>query len=86
MEICIFDTPVKHADAAFVHIQIHIQVIACPACYLLRIHEMKCRSCDLCCLNIDRRERGTRAPGVQTDRKAGDWRGDHINKVEIIYF
>lgn len=78
MEICsVSDTPVKHgAAAACGHIHMHIQVIVRPACYLLREHETGLWSCARCCLNIDQREReGEReSRGVQTGRKAGDWR------------
>ena len=73
------DTPVTHsAAAACGHIHMHIQVIVRPACYLLREHETGLWSCAPCCLNIDQRERERErereSRGVQTGRKAGDWR------------
>lgn len=77
------DTPVKHTDAACGHIHTYTEVAVYPACYLLRKRD---ESWVLCSLLLKYRPERERDSGVQTGRKAGDWRGDHINKVEIIYF
>ena len=95
MEICsVCDTPVKHSAAAACG-HMHIQVIVHPACYLLREHEMGLWSCARCCLNIDQRVSEREREPRRADGQEGWWleeeeeeeeEGDHIDKVEIIYF